>query len=55
MNEAKEKTAFHLLAQMKGSPFKTLLVVYPLWTRKSITRTKILQKTLKILCGRCSE
>lgn len=39
----------------KGSPFKTLLVVYPLWTRKSITRTKILQKTLKILCGRCSE
>ena len=55
MKQKKRLPFAHLLAQMKGSPFKTLSVVYPLWTRKSITRTKILQKTLKILCGRCSE
>lgn len=51
--DTKEKTAFHLLAQMKGSHFKqSLIVVYPLPTQKSITRMKILWKTWKIFTDR---
>ena len=44
----------HLLAQMKGSPFKTLLILYPLRTQKSIRRLKIPKKIWKKCTARCS-
>ena len=54
--DAKERLPLqHLLAQMKGSHFKqSLIVVYPLRTQKSITRTKNLRKIWKNFTDRCS-
>ena len=56
MVDAKEKTALATsVGADKGSPFKSLKILYSLLIQKSITRTKILRKISKKFTVRCSE
>ena len=55
-NEAKKRLPLqHLLAQMKGSPFKSMLkIVYPFRRRKSMMKLKIPKELWKKCTAGCS-